>query len=254
MGDSQICCASPLPGFQILSRSSDCLSEHPRPKAPAKLSSTAYVLKSTAAGKDDCDLTQEWVEVKPRRWWRRRDPSSPGRHSKHSHQTRSGDGRVTSSFDYKKWLAGRCYRCLAKSHQVAQCREPLRCWCCKRNGHTVRRCPEEHNTTNQPPSPPHIADNATFPPLPEPAKPPIQQRLTWPEPAAGQEELSAWLMSTTAYVPGRPEQRPVMGRANILITEDIWREAQGWRDHAVLVVAPLGSQPTTTLEVVHALS
>lgn len=42
---------------------------------------------------------------------------------------------------YFKRLAGRCFRCLASDHMVANCRDPVRCFNCKGVGHLSRSCP-----------------------------------------------------------------------------------------------------------------
>jgi hypothetical protein len=37
-------------------------------------------------------------------------------------------------------IHGRCYRCLALEHRVVQCREPVRCWKCKKFSHIALHC------------------------------------------------------------------------------------------------------------------
>lgn len=46
---------------------------------------------------------------------------------------------------FKRWLAGRCFRYLALDHQVAQCRDPVRCILCDGPGHTSKSCPSRRN-------------------------------------------------------------------------------------------------------------
>jgi hypothetical protein len=41
---------------------------------------------------------------------------------------------------FKKFMVGRCYNCLAKDHTLSQCRDPTKCWYCKRNGHISSKC------------------------------------------------------------------------------------------------------------------
>ncbi|GJM98143.1 hypothetical protein PR202_ga15124 [Eleusine coracana subsp. coracana] len=125
------------------------------------------------------------------------------------------------TFDYKRWLVGRCYRCLAKNHQVSQCRDPVRCWDCRRNGHTARHCPTplllHHNAETTTANPPSIHDRLTFPPLAHPQRQAVHSRLAWPstpgaETGARQPEqrLDAQSVDPMAYVPGFPEQRSVL--------------------------------------------
>ncbi|CAL5007591.1 unnamed protein product [Urochloa decumbens] len=45
------------------------------------------------------------------------------------------------SIAFKRWAQGRCYRCLARDHQVSSCRSSFRCIRCRCLGHRERRCP-----------------------------------------------------------------------------------------------------------------
>lgn len=192
--------------------------------------------------------------VKPKHWWHKQAMPSSAEHSRPStKQPPSSTLPATPPFDYKRWLAGRCYRCLAKSHRVAQCRDPVRCWGCRRNGHTLRSCPHDatagrSNTAGHQP-PPSIHDRLSFSPLPTTtqAPTPLPDERGEPQP----ENIA---MEEADYVPGLPEHRPVMTRALVFDTDEILAEAQDWMAHAVFVVAPEGAFPATTLEVTHALS
>jgi hypothetical protein len=37
-------------------------------------------------------------------------------------------------------MHGRCFNCLSLDHRVPQCRDPRRCWFCKRSGHISSSC------------------------------------------------------------------------------------------------------------------
>uniref|UniRef100_A0A6V7QYG8 CCHC-type domain-containing protein n=1 Tax=Ananas comosus var. bracteatus TaxID=296719 RepID=A0A6V7QYG8_ANACO len=39
-----------------------------------------------------------------------------------------------------KYLVKRCFRCLAKDHKAAACRDPVRCLCCLGFGHRAQQC------------------------------------------------------------------------------------------------------------------
>jgi hypothetical protein len=42
--------------------------------------------------------------------------------------------------EFKDRMVNRCYNCLALDHRCAQCRDPTRCWKCKRSGHISSHC------------------------------------------------------------------------------------------------------------------
>jgi hypothetical protein len=41
---------------------------------------------------------------------------------------------------FKKAMLGRCFNCLASDHTVKYCRDPTRCWRCRRSNHISSRC------------------------------------------------------------------------------------------------------------------
>ncbi|CAL5055637.1 unnamed protein product [Urochloa decumbens] len=49
--------------------------------------------------------------------------------------------QVERSLAFKRWARGRCYRCLARGHEVSSCRGSFRCIRCRRTGHRERQCP-----------------------------------------------------------------------------------------------------------------
>lgn len=73
---------------------------------------------------------------------------------------------------FKKQVAGRCFKCLATDHQVANCRDPPRCIRYLRSGHRARHCkappPKAASTTiNVVALPPPVPASTTdFHPLP----------------------------------------------------------------------------------------
>ena len=44
------------------------------------------------------------------------------------------------SIAFKRWAQGRCYRCLARDHQVSSCTDSFRCIRCRCPGHRERHC------------------------------------------------------------------------------------------------------------------
>jgi hypothetical protein len=70
-------------------------------------------------------------------------------------------------------MQDKCFRCLARGHRAAECRDPVKCFKCGRSGHKSWHCPQNSKasktTTPQPPSvqpqaPPPL-DHSNFPPL-----------------------------------------------------------------------------------------
>lgn len=145
---------------------------------------------------------------------------------------------------FKKRNAGRCYRCLASDHFLAQCREPARCWACKGIGHFSRSCPSRRQQISA-----HLRSRLTFP------QTSIHSRITFPP---LHQSHNAPPPRTTAaadmeYVPGQASQRPTRAHVNIASTEGVMREANRLRTHAVFVSAPLGGYQATATEVAYAL-
>lgn len=84
----------------------------------------------------------QWTLVRQRHW-RRKDL--------HSRRVRKPVGKTTFRAEarFKAQLLGRCFRCLAKDHRRAHCREPIKCLRCKTNGHIARNCPSR-SSVNKP--------------------------------------------------------------------------------------------------------
>jgi hypothetical protein len=54
---------------------------------------------------------------------------------------------------FKHRLLGRCFKCFAYDHRVAQCRDPTCCWVCKKWGHSSVACPRKRALGNTLPPP-----------------------------------------------------------------------------------------------------
>jgi hypothetical protein len=80
----------------------------------------------------DRDLEQGWQVVRYKRRWRKERQALP---KKLSLCNASQTGRV-----FKQRMHGRCFNCLSLDHRVDQCRDPRRCWFCKRSGHISSSC------------------------------------------------------------------------------------------------------------------
>lgn len=100
--------------------------------------------ESSGVNAQDGDpLSPNWQVSRKKHWWRK-DPDlqaansgKPRRMEEHpapGHPMADQDG-------YKKHLAGRCFSCLGLDHQVAQCRDPIRCLQCRGIGHISKLCP-----------------------------------------------------------------------------------------------------------------
>lgn len=162
-------------------------------------------------------------------------------------------GRQGPPAGYKTSLTGRCFRCLGRDHKIADCRDPLCCLACRRNGHLARDCPAKREGTHRPPvhsrlnfQKPTIQSRLTFP---KQAAPSIQNRLVFlplreeenqevgdatplpvSEMVTPEEEFMAWYL-------GMSESRPVAGSAVVITTIAMTQETTKLRTRAVLLVA-----------------
>ncbi|KAK3121212.1 hypothetical protein QOZ80_8BG0648230 [Eleusine coracana subsp. coracana] len=108
--------------------------------------STRSLHLKTAGGRKE----EGCEEVKARYWWRR------GKAESHTNQKRNIRGRENkeSKFGqgtpfadwFRRRAAGRCFRCLASDHKVAQCRDPPKCILCFRSGHKAKWCRSGHQS------------------------------------------------------------------------------------------------------------
>ncbi|CAN6247328.1 unnamed protein product [Urochloa humidicola] len=67
--------------------------------------------------------------------------TAPHCHLNHQSSPRPRSSQSEQSIAFKRWARGRCYRCLARDHQVSSCRDYFRCIRCRRSGHRERHCP-----------------------------------------------------------------------------------------------------------------
>ena len=92
-------------------------------------------------------------------------PSAPCVEGQPTHTSSSGHfvqptsslssmSRADSSLAFKSWAHGRCYRCLARNHQVSSCRDSFRCIRCRRPGHKERQCHLRSPSSEQRPGSP----------------------------------------------------------------------------------------------------
>ncbi|KAJ1273950.1 hypothetical protein BS78_05G025200 [Paspalum vaginatum] len=92
-----------------------------------------------------------WNEVKRRYWWRsarrieaRHQPGSPPRENssrgsqQHSWPLRPRESPSPALRAFRSKTAGKCFICLAPDHRSASCRDPIRCFRCRRSGHRER--------------------------------------------------------------------------------------------------------------------
>jgi hypothetical protein len=171
------------------------------------------------------NLSQEWRLVKSKRGaCATGQPSSAARN------------RLLQP-ELKKAFKGKCFRCLATDHQVANCREPSRCINCLGRGHFARHCrlppalPQRtsvHSWLKF--SMPSIHSRLTFPPGS------IHSRLVFPELSyVAAASSPANHMASEGYVAGVPHQRPAYGQVAVVATGAMAAAFQRLRRTAVLL-------------------
>lgn len=162
-----------------------------------------------------------WQTVRKRYWWRNGgslQEDGSGKTRRAAQDAARGHTMDSREF-FKKRLVGCCFRCLDVDHQVAQCRDPVRCLRCKGFGHISRHC---RSGRRQPISTKlrsrltfpagSIHSRLIFPPLCSAnylITPPSQNtpnNSTHPPPKVGETE----------YVPGQVADRPTLGRVAIV--------------------------------------
>lgn len=188
---------------------------------------------------------------------------------------------------YKKQHIGRCFRCLALDHRVAQCRDPIRCLSCRGVGHTSKYCPAhrrkpistelrsrlafparsihsrlifpELRTNNQQQPRGDVHSHLTFPPI---RQPPLQSTTTTtpqsPPPPPSQHPSTLRQPSPCTAemerVPRLAAFRPALGRVNIVASDGMAAEAGRLLVHAVVITVQPGGYSPSTLEVAYALA
>ena len=221
-----------------------------RPKPPATPSGrgnypkAAELCEATAviASQEDA-VSPKWQEKKSRHWWRK----DAARHRTNSGGVNGPPPAKPKARDaFLKRLAGRCFKCLASDHLVADCRDPVRCLRCRRSGHTSSSCPARRPRTISPNlrsrlkfPPESIHSRITFPPLPSTSKPTTPSTLDAVE---------------MEHTPGFPSRRQTLGRTALVMTDAMSRAAARLLAHAVEVTMPEEGYRPSTLEVAYALS
>ncbi|CAO2039669.1 unnamed protein product [Urochloa humidicola] len=198
------------------------------------------------------DSSPPWQPAKSKRRLQSRSfPSSstPSRRSPSLQLAKDGHRSTPSS--YKEALRGRCFRCLAKDHRLAQCRDPPRCLLCRASGHLARRCPRRanrpiHSRLTFPST--SIHSRITFPP------PDIQSRLTFPPLQASPRHPPPSRRTDMAYTAGAPSQRPVEGHAVISVEGAMAAELRRLRCTGVVLTGLDRNYTPEPLEVQRAMN
>ncbi|RLN19787.1 hypothetical protein C2845_PM02G43310 [Panicum miliaceum] len=159
----------------------------PRCKVPFRLQSivVAPSVKSRErqlAG--SCSDTRSWKKVKSR---------SSQHHASSTSSRLPRRSQLSSSTAFLNHMHGRCFRCLARDHKVAVCRDPPKCFYCSRSGHLYKTCPARRKLQARRPAMERLRSNFVdrrpvherlhfldeFPPLAAPTmlRQPIHERL-----------------------------------------------------------------------------
>jgi hypothetical protein len=75
---------------------------------------------------------QGWNIVRKPKWWRR-DRKRLG-------TMQSSSTHLPSQEKFRNLLQGRCFNCLAFDHSIEACRDPTKCWYCKKTDHVSSTC------------------------------------------------------------------------------------------------------------------
>nr|TKW08179.1 hypothetical protein SEVIR_6G012100v2 [Setaria viridis] len=88
--------------------------------------------------------SREWQPVTRRRTRQRAPPELPRRDggSDRQYRTSSRKPPTAALLNFNRATEGRCFICLAPDHRAAFCRDPVRCFRCRRSGHKERDCKE----------------------------------------------------------------------------------------------------------------
>ncbi|XBJ23022.1 hypothetical protein VPH35_001289 [Triticum aestivum] len=149
---------------------SELLLPPPPPRLPAN-STPKLVAEAPVTSSE-----QPWVEVGGQHRSRMEKAPAPS--------PRKGVG---VSLAFKRRTYGRCFRCLASEHFVADCRDPIRCLGCGISGHREREFPTRLPAKQA--STPHSPSHAAFPRRspdapPYHAPPPYPPHRSWASVAA----------------------------------------------------------------------
>ncbi|EEE64136.1 hypothetical protein OsJ_18968 [Oryza sativa Japonica Group] len=216
--------------------------------APARATSKSQIEA------EEQDLSSKWQAVKPKFWWRKRQNPSSSTSQVVFNRPATSFNPLNLREKFKEILHGKCFRCFASDHQAAACRDPIRCYTCRRSGHISFRCPNKskqpiHSRLTFPKQAPSIQSRLIFPPLPSKN----QQQPTTTRPGSVFHRLHKPAV-TMDHIPGLPNQRPAVGYATVPMTELMQHELERLHYHGALISAEVEGQETSPREVARALT
>ncbi|CAN6198765.1 unnamed protein product [Urochloa humidicola] len=200
------------------------------------------------------DLSPPWEEAKSKRLRHKKSfPSSSSTSMRTPQRQPAGDGLRHTQPRYKEAFRGKCFRCLASDHRLAQCRDPPRCLSCRCSGHFARRCPRQLKRSIQsrltfPSS--SIHTRLTFPA----SAPDIHNRLIFPPLPSSPKTAPANQPAQMAYTSGAPLQRPVEGFAVLSVEGAMAAELRRLRCTGVVLTAMDRNSSPAPVEVQRALN
>lgn len=220
----------------------------PPPSSLWEYGESSSVNESSGVNAPDGEpLSPKWEVYKNRRW-RRKDlkPKVAPQGCPQSKAPLPPTATAIARRDaYMKRIASRCFRCLARDHKIAQCRDRIRCLQCDGVGHIASQCPsrrhlliskELHSRLTFPPE--NIHSRISFPELP-----PKKQA---PDPPSSSQDMER--------TPGQAAFRPALGRVAVVATDAMAAEAGRLLVHVVTVSVQPGGYSPSSLEVAYAFS
>jgi hypothetical protein len=115
-------------------------------------------------------------------------PRPDGRHdrlSRHEANAHSRRPPTAARWAFHRATEGRCFKCLARDHRAASCRDPVRCLRCRRSGHRAAQCRATESRQFCAPPPP--------PPPPSPPPPPPPSTMAVGDPHERPEEETVFI-------------------------------------------------------------
>ena len=181
-----------------------------------------------------------WTEVRSRKGGRAgSDPAVRPRPSSERRSDRHRDFNARSGRDvFLSRFKGKCFRCLSELHRRKDCRDPLRCILCKRQGHFAWECPQ--NPKNGGPG-----GTARERLKPAPSRAPVRDRLRFPSPARPSPPSPAM----DRFLHCDPARRPRVTNKVVVASPVLEREEFVLRQHAVTLSAVDGIHATNPMAV-----
>ncbi|XP_048533142.1 uncharacterized protein LOC125512119 [Triticum urartu] len=180
----------------------------PRPAAPAPVQSWASLAGRPSNSYSDNNAHQ-WQVVCLAHWWRHQGVCGQRGQPRRAAVSSSGAGnRATSWRDRRavKPHKRKCHRCKQRGHISVDCRDPIVCDYCNRQGHRLRECSTRLQQLRA-----RRAPTVPFPPRPRPLVPAAMPRL------------------------GEPASRPAEGFVVMASTPDMDAQAAALANVAALV-------------------